>query len=319
MLASQIVNDSALQCHELVKQFKDTLAVDGLDMEVPKNVIFGLLGPNGSGKTTTIRMALGIFPPDSGYVQLLDTRDPLSVRPRVGYLPEERGLYAKMKVIEQLAFLGTIRGLSLSEASRRASNWLERLGLGDRQNSLTNELSKGNQQKVQFASAIIHEPDVIVLDEPSSGLDPVNSRLLNDLILEQKKRGATVILSTHRMEEVEAMCDAICLIHKGKPVLSGRLSEIKAAYGKSSVTVEYDGKPGLLEGLPGVTEARDTGRAAHLRLEPSADSQILLRALVDRVRVRSFRLEEPHIEEIFFEKVGGASPGHSSPPQEVPA
>jgi ABC-2 type transport system ATP-binding protein len=319
MLASQIVNDLALQCHELVKQFKDTRAVDGLDMEVPKGVIFGLLGPNGSGKTTTIRMSLGVFPPDSGDVRLLDAPDPLSVRPRVGYLPEERGLYAKMKVIEQLAFLGTIRGLSLSEAGRRAAAWLERLGLGDRQNSLTNELSKGNQQKVQFASAIIHEPELIVLDEPSSGLDPVNSRLLSDLILEQKKRGATVILSTHRMEEVEAMCDAICLIHQGKPVLSGRLSEIKAAYGKSSVVVEYDGAPGSLEDLPGVAAVRDTGRAAHLRLEPSADSQTVLRALVDRVRVRSFSLEEPHIEEIFLEKVGGTPSHDASATQEVRA
>ncbi|MFZ0430231.1 MAG: ATP-binding cassette domain-containing protein [Acidobacteriota bacterium] len=304
MLASQTVNDLALQCHDLVKQFKDTRAVDRLSMEVPKGVIFGLLGPNGSGKTTTIRMALGVFPPDSGSVQILDSRDPLAVRTRVGYLPEERGLYAKMKVIEQLAFLGTIRGLTPAEATRRAAHWLERLGLGDRRNSLTNELSKGNQQKVQFASAILHEPALIVLDEPSSGLDPVNARLLNDLILEQKKRGATVMLSTHRMEEVEAMCDAICLIHKGKPVLSGRLSDIKSAYGKSSVVLEYDGAPGSLDGLPGVSNVRDSGRSAHLRLEPSADSQALLRALVERVRIRGFRLEEPHVEDIFFEKVG---------------
>lgn len=305
MLASQIVNDSVLQCHDLVKQFKDTRAVDGLDMKVQRGLIFGLLGPNGSGKTTTIRMSLGVFPPDSGYVQLLGSRDPLSVRTRVGYLPEERGLYAKMKVGEQLAFLGTIRGLKPSEASRRAAKWLERLDLGDRQNSLTNELSKGNQQKVQFASAIIHEPELIVLDEPSSGLDPVNARLLNDLILDQKQRGVTVILSTHRMEEVEAMCDAICLIHHGQPVLSGRLSEIKAAYGKSSAILEYDGSPGSLEDLPGVMGVRDTGRSAHLRLDPTADSQALLRALLERVEIRSFRLEEPHIEDIFFEKVDG--------------
>ena len=313
------MNDFALRCHELVKQFKDTRAVDGLNLEVPSGVIFGLLGPNGSGKTTTIRMSLGVFPPDGGYVEILGTQDPLSVRSRVGYLPEERGLYAKMKVIEQLAFLGTIRGLSPHESTRRASDWLDRLGLGERKNSLTNELSKGNQQKVQFVSAILHAPDLIVLDEPSSGLDPVNARLLNDLILEQKKRGATIVLSTHRMEEVEAMCDAICLIHQGKPVLSGRLSEIKAAYGKSSATVEYDGNPGSFEGLPGVAEFRDTGRSAHLRLLPTADSQTLLRALVDRVQIRSFRLEEPHIEDIFFEKVGHApsTPAPSHP--EVPA
>ena len=189
----------------LSKAFSRQKALNNLNLEVEKGVVFGLLGPNGSGKTTTIRIALGILNPDSGIVTILGDDDPLSHRSRIGYLPEERGLYPRMKVREQLAFLGAIRGLDYREADRRACFWLEKLGLEDRAGAKTNELSKGMQQKLQFASAVMHEPELIVLDEPFTGLDPVNTRLLKDLLLEQKEKGVTVILSTHRMEEVEAM------------------------------------------------------------------------------------------------------------------
>lgn len=294
-----------LNCRQIVKEFKGGRAVDELDLTVKQGSVFGLLGPNGSGKTTTIRISLGVFPPDSGTVSLLGARDPLAVRHRVGYLPEERGLYAKMKVQEQLAFLGSIRGLSPGEASRRAANWLDRLGLAERANALTNELSKGMQQKVQFASAVIHEPELVILDEPFTGLDPVNTRLLKDLILEQKSRGVTVVLSTHRMEQVEALCDSICLIHQGRTVISGELAAIKASYGRNTVSLSYDGEPEKLQGIPGVLEVNDSGKKARLMMEKGADSQAVLRCLLDRVFVHSVVVEEPHLEEIYIEKVGG--------------
>jgi ABC-2 type transport system ATP-binding protein len=300
-----VASPPSLVCRQLVKVFDGTRAVDGLDMTVESGTIFGLLGPNGSGKTTTIRTSLGIYKPDGGSVEILASRDPLVVRHRTGYLPEERGLYARMKLREQLAFLASIRGLSLAESDRRAGVWLERVGLTARAQSLTRELSKGNQQKVQFAAAVIHDPDLVVLDEPFSGLDPVNSRLLKELILEQRGRGTTVILSTHRMEEVEALCESICLLSQGRPVLKGRVKDIKAAYGRNTIAVEYAGGAGRLEGIPGVQACDDSGRNARLRLESDADAQRVMRVIFDRVEFDSVRLDEPRIEDIYLEKVGG--------------
>jgi ABC-2 type transport system ATP-binding protein len=294
----------ALSCRGLVKTFEGTRALDGLDLAVERGTIFGLLGPNGSGKTTTIRTSLGIYRPDGGSIEILGSRDPLAVRRRTGYLPEERGLYPKMKVQEQLAFLASIRGLTAAESERRAGLWLERLGLAPRAQSLTRELSKGMQQKVQFAAAVIHDPELVVLDEPFSGLDPINARLLKELIVEQRATGTTVILSTHRMEEVEAMCEAICLIDHGRVVLSGPLKDIKARYGRNTIVIEHEGGPGLLSGIPGVQGCDEGSRAARLRLEPTADPQRIMRAVLDRVEVSSIRLDEPHIEDIYLETVG---------------
>lgn len=320
MLLCRLVRDSSvLICSDLTKEFKESRAIDSLSFEIPENTIFGLLGPNGSGKTTTIRISLGVFGADSGWVELLGSREPLSVRSRVGYLPEERGLYPKMKVLEQLAFLGTIRGLPQTEANLRAADWLDRLKLADRKDALTNELSKGMQQKVQFASSVIHEPELVILDEPFSGLDPVNSRLLKDLILEQRTRGATVVLSTHRMEQVEAMCESICLIHRGRSVLFGKLSEIKASYGKSVIAIEYEGDTDALNAVAGIQEFQDSGRSARLQIEPGADTQTILKELLEKVRITAFRQEEPHIEDIFLDKVsdpGEARSDLSNPPGE---
>ncbi len=293
-------------CRGLVKTFDGTRALDGLDVSVEPGTIFGLLGPNGSGKTTTIRTSLGIYRPDGGSVELLGSRDVLSVRRRTGYLPEERGLYAKMKLQEQLAFLGSIRGLSTAEAGRRAGAWLERVGLASRAQSLTRELSKGMQQKVQFAAAVIHDPELVVLDEPFSGLDPINSRLLKELVVEQRAKGTTVILSTHRMEEVEAMCESICLIARGRAVLSGRLKDIKAKYGRNTIAVTHGGGPGRLNEIPGVLACDDGGRDARLQLAPDADAQRVMRAVLDRVEVASMQLDEPHLEDIYLEVVGAA-------------
>lgn len=298
----------ALQTHKLVKEFDGVVAVNSLDLDVPTGKVFGLLGPNGSGKTTTLRTCLGVYLPDRGSVSILGSDDPLAVRARVGYLPEERGLYPKMQVLEQLAFLGMIRGLTSSEANRRAARWLERLDLADRAKSQTNELSKGMQQKVQFAAAVIHEPDLVVLDEPFTGLDPVNTRLLKTVILEQQERGATIVLSTHRMEQVEAMCDAIGMIHKGELVLHGELADIKASQGRNMLVIEYDGRGSDLQRLPGVLRVDDSGPTARLRLEPDADVPALIRALLERVQLRSFSTEEPSVEDIFLEKVGHGAP-----------
>jgi ABC-2 type transport system ATP-binding protein len=300
------VATDALVCRGLVKTFDGTRALDGLDLSVEPGTVFGLLGPNGSGKTTSIRTSLGIYRPDGGSVELLGSRDVLAARRRTGYLPEERGLYARMKLQEQLAFLASIRGLDIAEAERRAAVWLERVGLAPRAQSLTRELSKGMQQKVQFAAAVIHDPDLVVLDEPFSGLDPINSRLLKDLIVEQRARGTTVILSTHRMEEVEAMCESICLISRGRAVLSGRLKDIKARYGRNTIAVEHGSGPGRLNGIPGVQACDDGGREATLRLEADADPQRVMRAVLDRVEAASIRLDEPHIEDIYLEVVGAS-------------
>jgi len=298
----------ALLCRQLIKTFDGTRALDGLELSVEPGTIFGLLGPNGSGKTTTIRTSLGIYKPDGGSVQLLGSSDPLAVRRQTGYLPEERGLYARMKLHEQLAFLASIRGLSAVESARRASAWLDRVGLGARAESLTRELSKGNQQKVQFAAAVIHDPELVVLDEPFSGLDPINSRLLKDLVLEQRAKGTTVILSTHRMEEVEALCESICLVYHGRAILSGRLRDIKAKYGRNTIAVEHGGGPGVLNQIRGVQACDDGGREVRLRLEPDADPRTVMRAVLDRVDVSSMRLDEPRIEDIYLETVGAAEP-----------
>ena len=302
-----MANDSALVTEALGKDFGDFVAVNDLSLEVPSGSIFGLLGPNGSGKTTTIRTTLGIYVPDRGKVRLLGSPDPRSLRHRVGYLPEERGLYPKMIVKEQLAFLGAIRGLSMSEANKRADSWLERLELADRAESMTNEFSKGMQQKVQFAAAVIHEPDLVVLDEPFTGLDPVNTRLLKELILEQQSRGCTVVLSSHRMDQVEAMCESIGLIHRGQLVVNGKIADIKASYGHNTLAIEYAGDPAKLGGIKGIRQVNDSGRAARLQMENGADPQAIVRALLEQVELRAFRVEEPSVEDIFLEKVGATS------------
>lgn len=303
-------NAPALRTRGLIKDFDDFRALNGIDLEVPQGGIFGLLGPNGSGKTTTIRCCLGVYVPDEGTVELLGDTDPKAVRHRVGYLPEERGLYPKMQVQEQLAFLGSIRGLTHAEANRRAGVWLERLGLAERAKSLTNEFSKGMQQKVQFAAALIHEPELVVLDEPFSGLDPVNTRLLRELILEQKNRGCTIILSSHRMEQVEQMCDGLGLVHRGDLVLHGRIADLRARHGRSTMVIEYEGPSGALQGLPGVQQVTDSGRSARLQMTSGSDPQAIVRALLDRVRLHSFRNEEPSVEEIFLEAVGHGEAKH---------
>ena len=277
-----------LNVSEVTKRYATKLAVDRVSFDVTEGRIFGLLGPNGAGKTSTIRMIAYITIPDDGRITFQGKPvGPWSQRV-MGYLPEERGLYKKMRVKDHLEYLAELKGMRRRDAEKAVQYWLDRFEIASWAGKKIEELSKGMQQKVQFVGTIAHRPQLLIFDEPFSGLDPVNTRLLKDLILEQKARGATVVLSTHRMDQVEQMCESICLIHQGKAVLTGALDEIKASYGKSTIRLDYDGEVDSLSSLSGVREVRDSGRSANLLMEPDTDHQMVLRQLLDRVTVRAF-------------------------------
>ncbi len=304
---------SAYPAVELVsvsKSYDDVAAVKELSFTIARGQIFGLLGPNGVGKTSTLRMMVGITMPDRGEVRLFGEPFERQSLARVGYLPEERGLYRRMSALANLVFLGELNGLGANEAHSRATAWAERLGLADWMQRRVEELSKGMQQKVQFIAAVLHEPDLLIMDEPFAGLDPVNTAQLKDVLLELKKSGRAILFSTHRMEQVEKLSDAICLLDHGSAVLSGSLREIKARYGKRFVQIEYEGDGHLLATHPMVESAADYGNYAEVRLKPDADSQELLRELAARLRISRFEVMEPSLEHIFIEAVtkgdGGA-------------
>jgi ABC-2 type transport system ATP-binding protein len=286
------------------KSYDRVVAVDDLSFTIPSGTIFGLLGPNGAGKTSTIRMMIGITMPDAGQVRLFG--EPFSRKhlQRVGYLPEERGLYKKMKVLEHLVLLGRLHGLSAAESSKRACNWCERLEIAEKLQKKVEELSKGMQQKIQFIAALMHNPDFIIMDEPFSGLDPVNTVLLKDVLLEMKNAGKTILFSTHQMEQVERLCDAITLISGGKAVLQGDLRQIKSRYGRNNVQIEYDGNGDFLTHSTLVESYNNFGNYVEVRLAPGADAQELLRSVAARSRVSKFELVEPSLEQIFIEVVG---------------
>jgi len=298
--------DMALSLRDLKKSFGDFQAVDGVSLDVPRGHIFGLIGPNGAGKTTTIRMIMDIIRPDSGEITLLGQSAREGIRHKIGYLPEERGLYRKMKVIEMLEFLGSIKGASPADARASAGTWMERLSIGDWRDKKVEELSKGMQQKIQFIVAAMGEPELLILDEPFSGMDPVNQDLFKDVILEQNRKGATILFSTHQMDTAERLCRAIALINKGAVVLSGALSELKNRFGKSSVVIEFEGDGSFLSTSPGVARADVSGEYAEVRLAPGADAQALLRASVDRLKIRRFEVVAPTLHNIFIEQVGSA-------------
>ncbi len=297
---------STLELDCVSKAFDEFVAVDRLSFKIPKGEIFGLLGPNGAGKTSSIRMMIGIMVPDSGAVRVFG--EPLSRRllDRVGYLPEERGLYKKMRIMENLVFFARLKGISEAEARRRAHQWLERLGLEGWNHSHIEELSKGMQQKVQFIASVMHDPEFMILDEPFSGLDPTSSLVLKDALLELKKQGKTILFSTHRMDTVERLCDSICLINHGRSVLLGGLREIKASYGRSSVQLEYEGELPLLSDRTLVASSNDFGNYVELRLAPGADPQHLLEVAMRSAKILKFEVMEPSLEEIFIDTVGTA-------------
>ena len=278
--------------------------------------MFGLLGPNGSGKTSSIRMMIGITVPDSGSVSIFGNPFTRKVLSRVGYLPEERGLYKKMKVLDQLIFLGRLHYISASVAEQRARAWCEKLQISEALNKKTEDLSKGMQQKIQFIASLLHNPDLIIMDEPFSGLDPVNASLLMDTLLDLRHEGKTILFSTHRMDQVEKLCDHIALIHRGRLVLSGSMREIKSIYPRNRIHITFEGDDAFLH-HPTVESLKLFPGQAEITLRPSPtladDAQALLLCALQSARVTHFEVTEPTLEEIFVEKVQETSPEKSAP------
>lgn len=304
--------DVAVRLEGVTKQFGKHLAVSGLDLEVPKGSVFGLLGPNGSGKTTTIRMMMGILIPDSGKVEILGGRPGVKQNDRVGYLPEERGLYRKMKVLEFLIFLGEIRGMKRGKARAEAEGWLERLDLSEWADKKTRDLSKGMQQKVQFIGTVLHDPELLILDEPFSGLDPINQEVLEEIVREFQSRGTTILFSTHLMDHAERLCERVCLIARGQKVLDSELKELKRKERKGLVAVEFEGDDGWLRG-PEVAEIQVVEDGFHLLLREGADHQAILRRGVEAgVRIDRFDLVKPRLHEIFVRHAGVPENGENA-------
>ena len=288
----------------VTKAYENKIAVNDLSLSIEAGQMFGLLGPNGAGKTSSIRMMMGITVPDSGSIILFDKPFARNSLERVGYLPEERGLYKKMKVLDQLIFFGQLHGLTGDEAQKRALAWAGRMEIADALPKRTEELSKGMQQKIQFIATLLHEPGLIVMDEPFSGLDPVNAALVERTLLELKEQGKAILFSTHRMDQVEKLCDSICLIDHGEAVLAGNLRQIKASYERNRVIVEFEGSPAFLESTE-IAEAKNFSGHAEIKLKPHGNAQKLLNEAAAAATIYRFELVEPSLEEIFIETVGG--------------
>src|SRR5215468_8624235 len=293
-----------IELNKVRKSYDHFVAVDDLSFSIEQGAVFGLLGPNGAGKTSTIRMMIGITVPDSGSIQMFGKPFERKNLQRVGYLPEERGLYKKMKVLDHLIFLGQLHGLEANEAGQRAVTWSEKLEIEGWLQKKVEELSKGMQQKIQFIATLLHDPEFIIMDEPFGGLDPVNAGLLKDVLLEMKQKGKTILFSTHRMDQVEKLCETICLINHGKAVLQGNLKQVKAQYGKNTVQIQYEGNGNFLKGNPLVQSFSDYGNHVDVQLAKGADPQQLLRGAMEHSRVSKFELMEPPLEQIFIDVVG---------------
>jgi ABC-2 type transport system ATP-binding protein len=293
-----------LAVRDVRKTFGEVRAVDGVSFTVRSGTITGLLGRNGAGKTTTIRMITGIFMPDSGEIEWLAGQGGSVFRDRIGYLPEERGLYKQMKVVELLLFLAEIKGCRPRDTRKRIDGWLERFELTDKRDAKIEELSKGNGQKVQLIGTLLHDPDLIILDEPQSGLDPVNMVIVRNLLHDLRREGKTILLSTHMMAEAEKMADEIILIHEGKVVLEGTLDHVRGSFGRNTLHLDFDGDGSFLGQLPQVRKASILASSAELSLAEGADAQQILEASVPRLRIRRFEVMAPSLEEIFIAKVG---------------
>lgn len=302
--------ESVLSVERVTKRFAGHTAVHDLSLEVPRGGIFGLLGPNGAGKSTTIRMILDIIEPDEGRIAIFGSKGSVrTLARRIGFLPEERGLYKKMRVLDQLAFLAAVHGMSRAHARERASWWLDQLGIGDWKQRKVEDLSKGMQQKVQFAGALVHDPELLVLDEPFSGLDPVNSQVLEETVVQVSRSGRTVLFSTHNMEQAENMCDRVAIIARGEKVVDGSITEVKAGYGDRNValTFSHDRQAAdpVLKDRTLVAEYRDDGVTAEVQLAPGAAADALLRGLVQAgAGLTRFEVKAPSLRAIFIAKVG---------------
>jgi ABC-2 type transport system ATP-binding protein len=288
----------AVELNGVTKRFGQHTAVEQLDLVVPEGTVYGFIGPNGSGKTTTLRMILRILYPESGVVRVLGLDHGEAADDRIGYLPEERGLYKKMRVRDVLRFFAELKG----RRDRRAAidEWLARMELTDWADKRVDALSKGMSQKVQFIAAVIAEPRMLILDEPFSGLDPVNMEALKEIVLELKRGGTTVIFSTHDMDVAERMCDTICMIFRGRKVLDGTLESIQSQYGEDTIRVRAASGNGGLVNLPGVVRVNDYGRDQELRIAPGADPQAVLVELARRTRIERFEIARPSLHDIFI-------------------
>ncbi|MEH7305805.1 ABC transporter ATP-binding protein [Neobacillus drentensis] len=293
-----------LKLEHVTKRFGNFAAVDNLSLVIPEKEMFGFLGANGAGKTTTFRMILGLLDTTAGKITWDGKPIDYSTSHLVGYLPEERGLYPKLKVRDQIVYLARLRGMQKSEALIELKRWLERFKIPEYENKKVEELSKGNQQKIQFIAAVVHKPKLLILDEPFSGLDPVNVEMLKEAVLALKEDGATIVFSSHRMEHVEEMCEHLCILHKGKPVVHGSLKEIKRSFGKKNLVVHADFPLDFLKNFPGVVRSKPTMEGIHLQIEGEYLSEKILKEIVDKGFIRKFALEEPSLNDIFIEKVG---------------
>lgn len=296
----------SLVINHVTKRFGSFTAVDDLTLQIPKKEMFGFLGANGAGKTTTFRMILGLLEPTEGAILWDEQKITYEKSHLIGYLPEERGLYPKLKVKDQLIYLGRLRGMSKKSLLVEMEQWLERFKIPQYANKKVEELSKGNQQKIQFIASVIHRPQLLILDEPFSGLDPVNVELLKEAVLDLKEQGTTIVFSSHRMEHVEEMCESLCIMHHGKPVVHGKLADIKRAFGKKNVIVHAQGDLERLQHLDGVTKWKKTAEGLELQIENEEVSQKIFTALSHMTFVRKFVLEEPSLNDIFIEKVGAS-------------
>ena len=293
----------ALTTESISKSFDGVCAVQDLSVCVPAGSIYGFLGPNGAGKTTALRMVMNIIYPDSGTIRILGEQKLARAKDRVGYMPEERGLYPRMTVGGVLTYLGELKGLDRPAAEAAVMRWLKEVDLSDWAARKVHDLSRGMQQRLQFVATVLHGPALLILDEPFSGLDPVNTELVRSIMLRLKESGCTIVLSTHMMEQAESLCDRILLIHRGRKVLDGTLDEVRERYQVGCVAVELEGDAGFIAQLPMVTSVRPNGRELDIMLTQSGEDQALLAALVGRVRVRSFRIKTPTLREIFVSAV----------------
>ncbi|MCC5925166.1 MAG: ATP-binding cassette domain-containing protein [Bacteroidetes bacterium] len=294
---------SVIQVQQVSKSFENTHAVKNVSFDIPKGSIYGILGPNGAGKTTTIRMINYITIPDTGQILINGRKASAQTQREIGYLPEERGLYKKMKVGEQLMYLAQLKGMRKEEARNSIKGWLDRFDATGWIGKEVGELSKGMQQKVQFISTVAHNPDIYIFDEPFSGLDPINSELLRDVILELKSEGKTILFSTHRMEQVEQMCDFICLYRNGENVLNGNLTSIKQSFGKNTIILEFDGDHSFLSGMQDVRFNNKSNRSVEIIPDAGVNPQDLLVYAASHVTVNRFELIYPSLQEIFIQTV----------------
>ncbi len=297
--------DVAARLSHVRKQFANVLAVDDLSLEIPQGKIFGFLGANGAGKSTSLRMLVGILQPDAGTVSVLGEQDSARIKARIGFLPEEKGLYKKMRVLEFITYFGRLKGMSARAARERGRVLLAQFQLADWQQEKCESLSKGMGQKVQILATLIHEPQLLILDEPFSGLDPVNVELVRDTMLAFKRAGHTLIFSTHIMEQAEQICDELALIHRGRKLLAGATQQIRQDAGRSLI-LDYSGDASVLRELPGVTRINDAGLTAELTLAPDTDPQQILGLLLGKLRIHRFDTRATSLHELFIRTVTAA-------------